>query len=371
MKVKTILGIIAMLIACSIQTVFSQATFWELGGNSITDPLDDYIGTTNSEPFVIRTNDDPQMIIDATGDVFMGVTNPVTLDVDGNINVSGEYRIGGENVLGHNGDPSNIFVGEGAGANVNGSQANTFVGNEAGYNQSTTDGGENVFIGSISGKASTISKLNAYVGVGSGQFNEEGIGNSIVGYLAGRFNLVSYNSFFGLRSGQLTNNGGYNSFFGAHSGYSNTTGSENVFIGSGAGYHTQNTVGNTTGFNNVFLGFESGWTNTEGNNNTYLGHSARGTGTDGAILEFASAIGANAQVTANNCMVLGGIGAFAVNVGIGLTAPAYTLDVNGTVAAKKILITTENETQDLLALIMQLQQELEILKKELNLIAER
>lgn len=46
-------------------------------------------------------------------------------------------------------------------------------------------------------------------------------------------------------------------------------------------------------------------------------------------LTNATAIGANASVTQSNALVLGGTGSNAVNVGIGTTAPAYTLDVKG------------------------------------------
>jgi hypothetical protein len=85
------------------------------------------------------------------------------------------------------------------------------------------------------------------------------------------------------------------------------------------------------------LGFEAGQTTNSssftGSNNTFLGYSAN-QGTNDTLTN-ATAIGANAQVTANNALVLGSIsgtnGATAsTNVGIGTTAPAYTLDVRGT-----------------------------------------
>ncbi len=335
MKTKTIIGIIAMLVACSVQTVNSQ-TYWELGTNSTSG---ESIGTFNAQPFIIKTFDDDRMIINQSGDVGIGTMTPAEkLDVDGNVNVSGDYMINGLSILKTPGG-TNICVGDLAGENINGSQANTFVGNNAGQNQTISSGGENVFIGASSGQFSVISKLNTYVGVAAGQNNEEGIGNSIVGYLAGRDNLVSYNSFYGYRSGRLNEDGGFNSFFGSSSGNNNTSGSENVFIGANSGYNPNTLVGNTTGFNNVFLGFESGWTNTEGNNNTYLGHSALGTGTGGATLEFASAIGANAQVTASNCMVLGSTDP-PIRVGIGIPEPKQKFHVHNVNENRGILVNT-------------------------------
>ncbi len=55
---------------------------------------------------------------------------------------------------------------------------------------------------------------------------------------------------------------------------------------------------------------------------------------------------------------------FRGKVGVGIEKPAYALDVNGTVNASQILITTNNETQDLLALITQLQNEVRELKEQ-------
>lgn len=51
-------------------------------------------------------------------------------------------------------------------------------------------------------------------------------------------------------------------------------------------------------------------------------------------------------------------------VGIGTDSPAYSLHVNGTIAAKQILIETNSETKDLLALITQLQAEVAELKQQ-------
>ena len=48
-------------------------------------------------------------------------------------------------------------------------------------------------------------------------------------------------------------------------------------------------------------------------------------------LTNAMAIGVQSQVTVSNAMALGGVGAYAVKVGIGLTNPAYPLDIRGVV----------------------------------------
>lgn len=109
--------------------------------------------------------------------------------------------------------------------------------------------------------------------------------------------LGSGNSFFGNRSGNQTSFGNNNSFFGRQSGITNTEGSDNTFIGA-------NTApGSTTGNRNTFVGSGSGFANTTGSDNTFIGFNA-GSGTE-QNLTNATAIGANAQVTTSNTIVLG------------------------------------------------------------------
>ncbi len=114
MKTKTIIGIIAMLVACNIQIANSQ-TYWEVGGNNSTSDLE--IGTIDPYSIIIKTYDLERMRINETGDVGIGTDTPTErLDVDGNVNVSGDYRINGLSILKNTGT-GNIFVGVGAGEN--------------------------------------------------------------------------------------------------------------------------------------------------------------------------------------------------------------------------------------------------------------
>ncbi|HXZ42815.1 MAG TPA: tail fiber domain-containing protein, partial [Terriglobales bacterium] len=94
---------------------------------------------------------------------------------------------------------------------------------------------------------------------------------------------------------------------------------------------------NFAGYYNTGVGYLAGQTAAGTvlvNNNTFLGAGAAGGGL--LTLNNATAIGSNAEVTENNAMVLGSIqnvngAAASTNVGIGTTAPAFTLDVNGVV----------------------------------------
>ena len=150
--------------------------------------------------------------------------------------------------------------------------------------------------------------------------NNTGLNNTALGYKALMNNTMGSNN--------------------TATGYSalgpNTTGSQNTATGTVA------LNANTTGSNNVAIGHASLYNNTTGTGNTALGFQAGntdGTTTTPATLTNATAIGYYAQVTASNSVVLGGTGAYAANVGIGTTAPAYKLDVAGDVAAKRYLTT--------------------------------
>jgi len=270
-----------LFLCLKVNPVFSQV--WEWGGSATSLEL----GTSSNDDLIIVTNGFQQMSIDVLGNVSMGLSGTVTLNVNGDVDIgtsTRSYLIDGNPVLRHKGEPTNIFVGVGAGTTVSGSQGNTFVGCDAGHFQSTSSGGENTFIGCLSGKSSTTSSLNAYLGTGSGQLNQEGTGNTLLGYFSGRNNMTDFNSFVGFQSG-----------------YSNTTGYQNTIAGSNAGYN------NETGFGNVFIGVEAGYTNVDGIENTYIGYGARGLGDNQESLFNATAIGAFAYCTQNNTLVLGSI----------------------------------------------------------------
>jgi hypothetical protein len=121
-----------------------------------------------------------------------------------------------------------------------------------------------------------------------------------------------------------------NTAIGSVALYSDTTGYENTASGMSA------LANNTSGSNNTAAGFQAGLaadnTNITGSDDTFLGSaSALGTGS----LSNATAIGSFSEVTESNALVLGSIkgvnsAGSSVNVGIGTTAPAYSLDVYGT-----------------------------------------
>ena len=194
---------------------------------------------------------------------------------------------------------------------------NTFAGNQTVNGNLSATGlvtGSAFNIGSNLFDSGSYANQNALLGF-AGNTTMTGADNTAAGYQALANNTGgSNNTATGVVALFHNTSGGSNTAHGYQSLYYNTTGSNNVAVGY--------TAGNSTNA-----------ASTTGSNNTFVGSNANpGTQTS---LSNATAIGANAQVTASNAMVLGSIngvnGATAgTNVGIGTTAPAATLDVHGT-----------------------------------------
>ena len=185
---------------------------------------------------------------------------------------------------------------------------NAFVGfaGNAGVTGNNNFGAGNGALGSLTSGAD-----NTAVGVNALPANDVGGDNTAIGRQALFFN----------------NAGNSNTAEGSGALFGNSSGNGNTAVGVGA------LEGNSSGSSNSALGAGALASNSGGSNNTAVGASA---GTDPGHLSLSNttAIGANAQVTASNSMVLGSIkgvnGANAdTNVGIGTTAPAAKLDVHG------------------------------------------
>jgi hypothetical protein len=274
----------------------------------------------------------------ATGglNVFIG-GNAGLVDTTGYGNTFVGYNSGKANI----GGSSNCFYGLNAGSSNTSGQLNVFLGQGAGaFNDS---GSNNNFVGQAAGFNSFSGNANNYFGWHAGFSNSGGSDNAFFGDQAGAADTASNNCFFGSGAGSSVSIGTQECFFGINAG-NKTTGAFNSFFGAGAGQFTTNGAGNsffgniagtgiTTGANNAFFGGNTGASLTQESHNTLLGDS-----TDGAAgITYSAAIGANAKVTASDSIVLGGIngvnGASAdTNVGIGVTAPNSTLQVNGSVS---------------------------------------
>jgi hypothetical protein len=99
--------------ATGIISSTAASTGWQLLGNAGTVPANHFIGTTDAQPFITRTNNVERMRVDALGHVGIGVTNPAnplvvkdTLEIRrtgimsellfSNTSGTGDFRIGGD-----------------------------------------------------------------------------------------------------------------------------------------------------------------------------------------------------------------------------------------------------------------------------------
>ncbi len=321
--------------------IFNAATQFSLGGNRILS-----IAGTNNLFAGIGAG---AGITTGTGNAFFGQQ-------------AGQANSGGSNnsFFGVNAGPVNTtgfqlsFFGRDAGASNTTGSFNSFFGRSAGF--SNTTGSGNSFFGQDAGLLNTTGEVNAFFGNSAGRSNTSGSGNAFVGTFAGFANTTGIgNAFFGHAAGLSNTTGLSNAFFGGNAGFANTTGNFNAFFGSQAGQNHQTGFANaffgantgtstTSGSQNAFFGSGAGGTNTSGTGNTFIGRSAdfninNPTGDNNTLLGFvarvasgvsnSTAIGAGAQVTQSDSIVLGRVGSSAPNVGIGTTAPRSKLHLVG------------------------------------------
>ena len=253
---------------------------------------------------VVGTSD--TVVVGKAAGTYNGIARPAdTIQIPGSLsagilNAATQFNLGGSRIL-SNAGTNNVFAGIGAGA-VNTGSENSFFGRNAGFNN--TEGGNNAFFGNTAGGRNTTGTFNSFYGSFAGSFNSTGNFNSFFGISAGNFNTEgSDNSLFGTQAGQGTTIGNYNSFFGRSAGFLNTEGSGNSFFGTDAGQ------ANTTGIFNTIIG---AYANVAANN-----------------LDHATAIGADAVVSASNSIVLGRTNGAVDKVGIGTSAPVARLEVVG------------------------------------------
>ncbi|WP_338875676.1 DUF5689 domain-containing protein [Spirosoma sp. SC4-14] len=272
-----------------------------------------------SQTAIATTN--PSATTETNGTGFSGTNNLFAGVGAGASNTTGFANVGlgvralTANQTGRN----NVAVGDSAGYQ-NMASSNTFVGAKAGF--SNTTGVQGTFLGDSAGFYSN-GRANTLIGYRAGLNTTTGSLNTFLGVQAGLNNTTgSSNLITGTNAGLNNTTGSYNLFIGENAGFNNTTGTSNIYMGVNAG----NGPG-VNGINNVVIGFEAGAGNFSGASNTLLGFRAD---IGAASLSNATAIGANAKVTASNALVLGNN----ANVGIGTTAPTAKLEVTSGVGGR-------------------------------------
>ncbi len=375
--------------ALETRTIASlDSSFWALGGNGL--PSSKGLGTTSNTDVPLIANSTEQMRLRASGGlnipstastgvgaVFQNGTRFIHSYQNNNVfagqNAGNFTMTGSDTTYTSPQDGQTISLGDGGNTGVG---VNALMSNGRGFNntamgylalKSNTTGYQNTAIGQRAMTWNTTGILNVGVGNGALAFNTTGTDNTAVGWGAMTKNTTGIRNT-GVGKGALGNNttgiantavgwgahdfnisGNYNVAVGNtalifdSSGSRNTaigretlrnsTASDNTAIGQQALLGTttgdKNTaagtlalINNSTGTKNVGIGYNTGSSNTTGSANTFIGYSANGA----AGITNATAIGANASVTASNSLVLGN----GASVGIGITAPTKTLDVNGT-----------------------------------------
>jgi len=314
------------------------------------------------------------------------------IDLSGHLNFSTDSKFFQNNLLFLRSEPvanGGLTIGANAGANLGASSRSVFIGYNAGntatsslYNTgvgygaldaltagATNEGDQNTALGYLALTDNTYGYFNSAVGVNSLANNTTGYLNSGVGVQSLFINTTGYyNTSMGAQSLRQNTTGFQNSAFSVNTLYANTTGENNTGSGfSALRFNTSgiqnsafgatalysNTTGDyntaiganallelTTGATTTALGFQAGYgdgTNvnnqsTVDTNSLFLGaYSSRAaTVAQATVLDNATAVGYMSQVACSDCMVLGGTGDSAVNVGIGTTIPYTRLSVFGT-----------------------------------------
>ena len=97
--------------AILLEGVPSSNLDWSLTGNAGTNPNSNFLGTTDNQPLVIRTNNTERVRIDTNGNVGIGIATPTQrLDVNGNVRFSGALMPNG-----NPGTAGQVLVSQGPG----------------------------------------------------------------------------------------------------------------------------------------------------------------------------------------------------------------------------------------------------------------
>ncbi len=200
---------------------------WALTGNASTTPGTNFVGTTDAQDLIFKTN---------------GAQT-------GKITAAGTAIHFGLNAGGSSGSVNNTnFFGSAAGFGTTTSANSNFFGNNSGYN--ATNAAESNFFGQGAGTAAVNSNNSNFFGTAAG-------------YLASD---AANSNFFGSYAGYNSTNSSYSNFFGFQAGKSATNAANSTFIGHNAGIN--DTVNNTSNDDSSIL--IGNYTGTGGFSNSIL-----------------------------------------------------------------------------------------------------
>jgi trimeric autotransporter adhesin len=254
MKTKNkLLTLAGALITCAgINSAIGQST----GNNAYNATW--YLGWSTSQNLPFKLAGTQYMTLTTAGDL--------------NLNTAARrYQIAGNNVLWHNGNTANIFVGVGAGTSNSTGAQNTYIGKDAGKTNTTASGNtavgcaaltKNIGFGNTALGDSALASLTYSQGASMEQ-------NTAVGYLALKSYVYSIGSYpnvaVGAKALYMNYIGGANVAIGCNALSSNYSGRENT--GVGANVMSDNVYGDY----NTAMGDEALGHNKNGSRNTAIG----------------------------------------------------------------------------------------------------
>ena len=316
---------------------------WELTGNLGTVNGTNFIGTTDSQAFDIRTNDVIHHRITTLGQLeFLNTGNSIYIGE--NTGASDDTTL----------DKLNVFIGNNVGPSITTgvtatyqARNNTAIGYEA-YNSATT-GYANSVLGYRSGASLTTGRWNSAFGYGSLENataveyntaigydalqNVDGPSNTAIGFraLAGSLNplvgTARNNTAIGEGAGRRIQDGRNNIYLGKDTDEFNTNGSRNTIIGTDAGA----AIGSSRVIDGrILIGYEAGFGSGGTDNTLYIENSRSNTPLiygefDNDIVR----IGGQLQVVFNDDTTSGAIYSFPTTDGT--TGQVLTTDGAGTI----------------------------------------
>jgi hypothetical protein len=141
-----------------VRLVTTISNDWSLTGNAGTNPATNFIGTTDAQDFVVRTNNTERMRVESAGDVGIGTNNPAhQLHVLGDVRFEGDF-INQEVVGSHNATIQQVPFTNGTFNPLTGTVTTITIQDGNGVNNSAVfiSGFARIFGGSLGGTNSSL-----------------------------------------------------------------------------------------------------------------------------------------------------------------------------------------------------------------------
>jgi len=141
-----------------VRFVTGTSNDWTLVGNAGTNPATNFIGTTDAQDFVVRTNNNERMRVASTGEVGIGNNAPAhQLDVIGDVKFEGDF-INQEMVGSHEGTTQNVPFNNGVFNPLTNTNTSITITDGSGVNHSAVfiSGFARIFGGNLNGTNSSL-----------------------------------------------------------------------------------------------------------------------------------------------------------------------------------------------------------------------